>query len=154
MSQNNPRPKKPLSDYLGISSATICLLHCLASPILMSMGVAVHNHTPGHDHHHGHGWEVLLSHSWDFLFLGIGLVAVWWSARHTTHRGRKLLMWVSFGFLAGAILLEQLGPLFQFLTYVASVMLISAHAANIRAIFQGKQSEVVCLDEACVAERA
>ncbi len=152
MSQHHPHPKKPLSDYLGISSATICLLHCLASPILMSMGVAVHDHAPGHDH--GHGWEVLLSHSWDFLFLGIGLAAVWWSASHTHHRGRKLLLWVSFSFLAGAILLEQVGFLFQILTYAASILLISAHAANIRAIFQGRQSEVVCVDKACVTESA
>lgn len=137
----SPRSFK-LADYLGISSATICLLHCLATPILVSMGVHVHAHE-GHDH----GWTLLLSHGWDFLFLGIGFLAVYWSSRHTFHPGRKALLWASFAFLAGAILLEHWGPMFQYLTYLASGLLIFAHIRNLRALVSGKQ--VVCTSGAC-----
>lgn len=125
--------RRQLSDYLGISSATICLIHCLAAPILMSMGVAVHDHE-GHDH----GWQMLLSHGWDFVFLGIGFVAVILSSRHMSSRPRKFLLWGSFAFLAAAILLEHVGPIFQYLVYASSVALILTHTANIKAILKGQ----------------
>ena len=123
--------RKPLSDYLGISSATICLIHCLAAPVLMSMGIAVHDHEG-----HAHGWEILLSHGWDFVFLGIGLIAVILSSRHMNSRPRKFLLWGSFGFLTAAILLEEAGSIFQYLVYASSLALILTHTANIKAILR------------------
>lgn len=136
--------KQPLSDYLGISSATICLIHCLATPVLMSMGVSVHDHA-GHDH----GWMMLLSHSWDFLFLGIGLFAVAFSARHTSNKSRKALLWGSYLFLVCAVMLEHVGPIFQYLTYGASLALIATHWSNIKAILRRREEEVECVSEGC-----
>ncbi len=148
MRKPNSDKKRPISDYLGISSATVCLIHCLATPILMSLGISVHDHGHAHDH----GWTMLLSHGWDFLFLGIGFLAVLWSANHTKHLGRKVLLWASFLFLAGAVLLEDHGATFQYFTYAASLVLIATHAANIRALFSGRQEDVVCVTDHCTTE--
>ena len=145
MSNSTPTQKRPLADYLGISSATICLIHCLATPILLSMGISVHEHHEGHEH----GWMLLLAHGWDFVFLGFGFLAVFWSSRHTFHLGRKLLLWASFLFLAAAVLMEEHGATFQYLTYIASLALIATHAANIKAILTGRQEAVVCESAEC-----
>ncbi|MDP5169667.1 MAG: MerC domain-containing protein [Bacteroidia bacterium] len=145
MSKHTSSNPRPISDYLGISSATICLIHCLATPILMSMGVAVHEHE-GHEH----GWMLLLSHGWDFLFLGIGFAAVLWSSMRAASTSKKVLLWASYAFLVGAILMEHWGPLFQYLTYFASLLLISAHASNIKAILSGKHNDkFVCASDEC-----
>ncbi len=152
MSKSSQTPtSRPLADYLGISSATLCLIHCLATPVLMLMGVAVHGAHEGHDH--SHGWMVLLGHGWDFLFLGIGFLAVLWSTSHTHHLGRKILLWLSFVFLAGAILLEHMGPVFQYLTYLASLVLIFAHASNIKAILSNRNKTFVCMSDDCAAKK-
>lgn len=130
----NTSIRRTFSDYLGISSATVCLIHCLAAPVLMSMGISVHEHEG-----QAHGWGILLSHSWDFLFLGIGLIAVIFSSRHMENNIRKILLWSSFGFLTAAILFEHVGPMFQYLTYISSLALILMHSTNIMGLLQSKK---------------
>lgn len=137
--------KEHLSDYIGIISAFLCLIHCLAGPILMSAGLVAHNHSHslGGDEHL-HGDHFLLHRGWDFVFLTIGLFAVIFSTRHTPTKWIKSLLWITFGFLAGAILLEEQAPFFQYLVYISSIALIVAHYANIsqliKALRKGKQT--------------
>lgn len=92
------RPDRPLADWLGLSGSTLCLLHCLASPIVFGAAVAA-------------GWHV----AWlDWLFAGIALVAVAHTARTTTlplvrHLLVGGLVVFALGFGADA-LLHDAGP--------------------------------------------
>lgn len=131
--------KAHLSDYVGIASAFLCLIHCLAGPIIMSAGLAAHHSfgLEGANHAHGdhfHSDHFLLHRGWDFVFLSIGLVAVIFSTQHTSNRKIKFLLWTTFSFLAAAILLEEQAPIFQYLVYLASVLLIFAHYTNIKQL--------------------
>lgn len=127
------------SDYLGIISAVICLLHCLLGPL--TVGAAVHLHV-----HHGHTdtghW--FLDHRWDYFFLLLGLIAVWFSARHTQRRSMKVLLWFTYAALAGAILLESQAWIFQYGVYAASLALISAHIYNLRHLLRRQRVTANC----------
>jgi len=115
------------SDYLGIISAVLCLIHCLLAPTLM--GAYAHSHEAIHSNESG---EFFLHHNWDYVFLGLGLLAVWLSSRHTSQLALKVLLWLTYGFLAASVLLEGQGELFQNLVYISSIALIMVHVLNIR----------------------
>lgn len=121
------------ADYAGIIAAMVCLIHCLAAPLLL--GAAAHSHATleGHAHHHADApWY--LHRAWDFVFLGIGLVAVWYSTRHSHQRWMKRLLWGTFGALAFSVLLEAQGEWFRYLVYAASLVLVSAHLLQLRQV--------------------
>lgn len=60
-------PERSLADWLGLSGSTLCLMHCLAAPVLFGASVAG-------------GWHV----AWlDWLFGATALVAVLWVVRTT-----------------------------------------------------------------------
>lgn len=128
------------SDYLGIISAIICLLHCLAGPL--TVGAAVHLHE-----HHDHSGHWYLDHRWDYFFLLLGFVAVWFSARHTQRRLMKGLLWFTYVALAGAILMESQAWIFQYLVYGASLALISVHVYNLRHLLRRQRQQ--CVSPTC-----
>ena len=111
------------SDYIGIFSAFLCLIHCLVGPIVM--GAATHAHD------HMHEGSIFLHPYWDYVFLMIGFVAVWFSAKHTTIRSRKLLLWLAFACLAGSIFMEEHAEMLHYAVYASSLFLIVAHSTNI-----------------------
>jgi len=123
------------ADWTGILAATICLLHCLAGPLIL--GVSAH----AHDHVTEAGLPWYLHENWDYLFLVIGFIAVRFSARHSHHRWMKVLLWGSYASLAGSILLEHVGPIFQNLVYVSSIVLIGAHLYQLRNAFTVPKTE-------------
>ncbi|RMG63624.1 MAG: MerC domain-containing protein [Bacteroidetes bacterium] len=129
------------SDYLGITSALICLLHCLAGPFVLGATMHLHEHQA-----HGESGLWWLDHRWDYFFLLLGLIAVWFSARHTHRRTMKVLLWMTYGALAGAILLETQAMFFQFLVYGASLGLIAAHVYNLRHLLRRQQQ---CVSPGC-----
>lgn len=116
----SPKSSPSTADYLGILSAFVCLLHCLAAPLLMGAAVHMHEHS-----------SVWLWEEWNYLFLGIGLLAVWWSTRHTHQKWMRSVMWLTFGLLATAVILETYSEELHFLIYAASGSLIFAHLVNI-----------------------
>lgn len=111
-------------DYLGITSATICLIHCLVAPFYIGISASVHDHASG-----GH-W--FMEPWWDYVFLVFGFAAVWFSGKHTESRSMKILLWASFSFLAAMLILESYAPVFQFLAYGAAFTLIVSHLINLR----------------------
>ena len=117
-----------ISDYIGIISATLCLIHCLVAPAFMGAYAHAHNH----NHETVESTSIFLHHGWDYFFLILGFVAVWFSSRHTSQNILKVLLWLTFGFLAASILLEEMAPFFQKLVYFSSLGLITVHILNIR----------------------
>jgi len=123
---NLPRLRSLYADYAGIIAAVVCLIHCLAAPLVL--GAAAHGHT--HDHLAQGHWY--LHRGWDFVFLSIGLFAVWYSSRHSHRRWMNRLLWGSFGFLALSVLLEASGEIFRYLVYLSSLILVAAHLLQLR----------------------
>lgn len=110
-------------DWLGISSAILCTLHCVVAP--MFFGGILHIHGSGQEH-----W--LLAHHWDYVFLVLGFGAVWFSSRHAHSKVIKSTLWITFAILAGAILMEEFGLMVQVLIYSSSAVLVITHLLNLK----------------------
>jgi len=118
------------SDNVGIISSVLCLIHCLLLPVAVSaMSVAnhgLHNHAHGHQHLH-ESLEFM-----DYIFWVFSLLAVYYSARQTTHTGVRF----AFGF-AGllftcGILFKEVLPFGEAWAYAGSFCLILTHTYNMR----------------------
>ena len=128
---------KPLSlrsDYIGIVSAVICLIHCIITPLFFSAYMHSHVHE-GHGHVHSAGFNV------DYIFLTIGLVAVWFSTKHADRTWIKVLLWASYLILFISVVFEATSPIFFWSLYAASVALIAAHVINLRHLRQHLRGE-------------
>ncbi|MEZ4684557.1 MAG: MerC domain-containing protein [Bacteroidia bacterium] len=142
------RIKALTADHLGLISAFICMIHCMITPLLF--GAYAHAHSRarafGPDFaammgqpktHPADYWHML-----DYVFLAIGLAAVYYAARHAYNRWIKGLLWGSFVLLASCIFMESQAALFANLLYVASGILMLAHGINI--VQQRRCSSEVC----------
>ena len=115
--------KKP--DELGMLSSALCMLHCIATPVLVAA-------VPGFSvtHHGSQEWW-----SWlDVLFLIISFIAVFGSVRQSTKRWLWTGMVVSWLMLSFFILNERLGGMeFPFdMVYFPALTLIVLHLVNRR----------------------
>ena len=111
------------SDIVGSAASTLCLAHCLATPLLFA---AHTGHVHGHSSHPV-WWGIL-----DLLFIGISLMAVYWSTKNTSKRWMRYALWFSWVLLAFVILNEKLGMvhLIEEMIYVPSVALVGFHLYN------------------------
>ncbi|MEM7185274.1 MAG: MerC domain-containing protein [Bacteroidota bacterium] len=111
------------SDIWGSAASTLCLAHCLATPFLFA---AHTGHVHGH-HEHPFWWGVL-----DLVFIGVSMLAVYWSARHTSKQWMRFALWVSWGLLTFVILNEklQMVHLAEAAIYFPSLALVGLHLYN------------------------
>ncbi|WP_071837496.1 MerC domain-containing protein [Thermonema rossianum] len=108
------------ADRLGMLNALICLVHCLALPLLATIGSFSH---------------LLLESIWlDLVFIAISYFAVWRVARKSpayTPTIRWLWLWASI--FAISLLIGHSGyPFFEYFSYFASVMLAWTHFKRYR----------------------
>ncbi|QLG44918.1 MerC domain-containing protein [Costertonia aggregata] len=111
------------SDIWGSLASSLCLVHCLATPLLF----AVHaGHVHGH-HTHPFWWGLI-----DLFFIAISFMAVYWSTKNTSKNWMKWVLWISWTFLAFIILNEKLEwvPLAEALIYIPSIALVVFHLYN------------------------
>src|SRR5690606_41552005 len=80
------------SDLLGISSSILCLIHCLAFPVILSAGYLLNYAQNGH-------W-----HGLDYLFIVLSMIAVWVSAWTTTIPALKIAFWLALFIFSSSIL--------------------------------------------------
>jgi len=120
------------SDFLGISASILCLLHCIALPIIfISFGVGLHSlDAPeyGLEYHDGH--TEFLGLNLDYIFAIFALLAAYISAKRAHFRYIKVLLgigWVVF--IAGVYFHHEL----FYLMHIGSALLIFAHIQNLRA---------------------
>ena len=125
------------SDIIGAVASTLCFLHCLAAPILFvaQAGLAVGGEA------HPWWWGAL-----DTLFLGISLLAVYWSAQKTTKLWIRYAFWSLWIFLAIVILNEKLGILHlpEEIIYFPTLGLIALHFYN--------RHYCSCTDDTCCVD--
>lgn len=108
------------ADYLGITGSVLCIIHCLITPVLL-MTTTLLNHNPLRI-----GFLSL-----DYLFIVVNIVAVWSASRHTS-RSLRISLWSCLALFAAGLLLEDVHPGFEYLTYGASAGLVITHIGNIR----------------------
>jgi hypothetical protein len=119
------------ADLLGLASSMLCLVHCLAFPLLYAAFSAYETHAhAGHDHAHGHahdhgGFNI------DYLFASLALVAVVMAIRQTNLWLVRLGLGLGWAILAAGIVLAGQGfP--DYVIHVGSLILVSAHIYNFR----------------------
>lgn len=121
MLQNIKQLSMSKSDLIGISSSILCLLHCLAFPLILSAGYLFNYSISGH-------W-----HGLDYLFVLLGMVAAWASARRTSIPALKLAFWITIFIFSLSILFHGLWTGMIYLSVAASLVLISLHVAHWRS---------------------
>ena len=127
MNTKGQTQKLGYSDLLGVSASGLCAIHCALAPLLFASKPLLESTFEKHGHSHGPGFWALL----DYLFLLLSLVAVWFSAKHTTQKKVKVILWIawvvfSLGLLSESFHFEH-GKWFM---YIGSLSLIAAHAYN------------------------
>lgn len=111
----NVLKKNLRTDLLGITSASLCVLHCLLMPVLLALSVHLE-------------WLEMFC----YLFIALGIYSVYFSTKNGTSTPIKTVMWLSSGVLFLAVLLEERVPWLSPLTYVAAAGLITGHILNIK----------------------
>ncbi|MEM6807202.1 MAG: MerC domain-containing protein [Bacteroidota bacterium] len=120
------KDQKSYSDMLGMGSAMLCLIHCLAAPVLMGLGVNLSQIES----------SFFLQEFWEYIFLSLGFIAVYFSSKHSPTLLIKILLWGTFLALAASIFLHEISPVFEYLVYIASLALIITHLYNFRRLFR------------------
>ena len=112
------------SDVLGTIASSLCLLHCLATPLFFTLDFTTSIV--------GAKKYSLWWGSLDILFISISLLAVFWSARNTSKQWMKYALWISWAMLAAIILNEKFHiiELVVELIYLPSIALVFLHIYN------------------------
>lgn len=114
--------KKYFFDYLGIFGSGLCLLHCLATPVLIFT-------RPYFQEKVSNGVE---NHYWDYLFLLVCFVAVFSTTLHLESKKIATSFWLFFVPFAISILFEEDFKYLDFVGYGSSIGLIVTHLINIK----------------------
>lgn len=125
------------SNLLGAAASGLCAIHCAATPFIFAAKPLIEQVYDGHEHAHGSPlWA-----AFDYIFLVLSFVAVWYSTRYTNHRNLKRLLWLGWVVFAAGILFEAFHlPYGHWLMYGGSFALVVTHLANYRHC----QAEIKC----------
>ena len=107
---------KAKSDFVGIASASLCVVHCLLTPILLVLAAS------------SSGWW----HEVSYVFLLISYYAAYETSRHCASRKNLILIVSSLVILTASVLLEDYFEWMHEVSYLASAGLITGHLLNIR----------------------
>jgi MerC mercury resistance protein len=108
------------SDKIGITASILCLIHCLALPILFTVSADTL-------HLVNHEMPII-----DYIFAGVALVAAYLSARKTTNTKVKIAFGVGWAFFILGVLLHD-NPYLFILLHIGSIILIITHLKNIHS---------------------
>ncbi len=111
-------------DTIGVLASTLCVLHCIATPLLFiaQAGVA-HTNTMALS-----WWRSL-----DYVFLAISFFAVYRATHVSSKKYMKVALWSSWSALAATILNEKLElfPIPEVVIYAVTIVLIVLHLYNL-----------------------
>lgn len=121
------------ADYVGALASGLCVVHCLATPLLfiVQAGTSCGEAGPW-------WWSII-----DFFFLAISAVAVWKSAKNSQRRWLSIALYISWVVLALLLINHRLHlmTLPHILLYGPALALVGFHIYNLR----GCQ----CVDDGC-----
>lgn len=103
------------SDIFGASSSTLCLIHCILSPLLFLAPVF--------------WWSSL-----NILFITVSFIAVNESVKNTSRKIMKPLLWIGFSLLTLSIVNEEFHFLHvpELFNYSAATFLAGLHIYNLK----------------------
>ena len=103
------------ADLIGILSSSICLVHCVATPLLIAFGAGF-----------------ITNPFFKYLFLIISFVSIFKATENVTSKKISLLLWISFwGFLFSTLFQEEYEWL-QYSGYLFAILIIIGHILNIK----------------------
>lgn len=103
------------ADIIGILSSSICLVHCVATPLLIAFGAGF-----------------ITNPFFKYLFLIISFVSIFKATENITNKKISLLLWISFwGFLFSTLFQEEYEWL-HYSGYFFAILIIIGHILNIK----------------------
>lgn len=105
-------------DKIGIWSSLLCIVHCLAVPLVLAV-------TNGIDLHHNAWWDAL-----QVVFILIGFWAIRHVVKHMTHTWLKAAFWATFAALVVSVFMHH-SFFGEVLNYSAASALIVLHSINL-----------------------
>ncbi|MEM6771429.1 MAG: MerC domain-containing protein, partial [Bacteroidota bacterium] len=115
------------SNLLGAAASGLCAIHCAVTPLIFAAKPLLEHAHGEHGHAHGSAWWG----AFDYIFLALSFIAVWYSVRNTNHTVLKRVLWVSWGVFALGIMFEAFHlPYGHWLMYGGSIALIVGHLLN------------------------
>lgn len=107
--------KYNFADIIGILSSSICLIHCVATPLLIAFGAGF-----------------ITNPFFKYLFLIISFVSIFKATENITSKKISLLLWISFwGFLFSTLFQEEYEWL-HYSGYFFAILIIVGHILNIK----------------------
>ncbi|MCU0319452.1 MAG: MerC domain-containing protein [Flavobacteriales bacterium] len=103
------------ADVFGAFASLACAIHCLAMPLLLSVGATF-----------------LTGHFIAYLFILFAALAIR-SASHDASKNMRMAMWGTWMLFATSIVLEHQHVLFEVLGIGASLLLAVLHVLNFRS---------------------
>ena len=115
------------TDLMGAAASGLCAIHCTLTPLILAVRPVLEGSVGEHAHGCG-SWAAL-----DYVFLTFSLVAVWFSARYTSHASIKWILWIAWVIFAAGLFAEPLGFSHgKWLMYGGSITLVITHIQNYR----------------------
>lgn len=108
--------KSNVLDVIGGSAAVLCLIHCIAFPILMIFPFGI-SHNP----------------YIDLVFLSIGTVVVYRVTRKNTTKWLNILLWLSVALITVSVMSDLIFEVHLPLIYVGALGLIAGHVINFKS---------------------
>jgi hypothetical protein len=110
------------ADYVGITGSVLCLIHCIATPMLLMSSRLLQTND-----HLRIGYLSL-----DYVFIAVNIAAVYFATRHYASVTVRRSLWGFLSLFTASVLLEDVNELFEYISYVASAGLMLTHLVNIR----------------------
>lgn len=124
------------SDHLGVIASGLCMLHCLATPILfLSQASLAAHEVPVL-------WSML-----NHIFLIVSFFAVYRSAKNSSNLYVKVFLFIAWVCLAGLILNEEfeIFSAAEAYTYLSAISLCALHIYNL--------NYCTCKDDGCCTHK-
>lgn len=109
------------ADYIGITGSVLCLIHCLAAPMVVMTSSLLRDDTLRA------GFLSL-----DYVFIIINIVAVYFATRQHSSSALRTALWSFLLLFTVGLLLEDVSPVFEYVAYAASAGLVISHMLNLR----------------------
>jgi hypothetical protein len=125
--------KIPKPDFVGISASFLCMVHCLAYPLIISLGLLVKGPESSPRHFGAKYQHVHLGWYWlDYVFVTLAIWAVVNAAKNTHSDFIKIGLWLSVTVFSFAILLHHRVEWMFFVSLTASLSLLIFHILNLK----------------------
>lgn len=133
--------KKIFSDYMGVVSSILCLIHCLGLPFVFFLGqyfgfTYLNSFRDGIEH-------IIF---FDIIFLLTASISVFFALKHAHSKEIKILLCVGWTFFAIGVIFESI-EIFHYFIHLGSILLITGHIKNIKLCKTGYcEVEIINID--------